>query len=107
LTSFFSEINREKWIKFRFRHSAEFTEIYFGSYRVIGFIRMRWAGRVARMGDKINIYQVSVGTAEGRRPVRRLGVVRRVILRSILKKQKGSSSTLLAWLRIGTDCGLL
>jgi hypothetical protein len=33
--------------------------------------RMRWAGHVARMGDKRNAYRILVGTPEGKRPLGR------------------------------------
>jgi hypothetical protein len=36
--------------------------------------RMRWAGHVARMGEKINAYRILVGNPEGKR---RLGRPRR------------------------------
>jgi hypothetical protein len=32
--------------------------------------RMRWAGRVARMGEKRNEYGILVGKPEGKRPLR-------------------------------------
>jgi hypothetical protein len=33
--------------------------------------RMRWAGHVARMGEKRNMYRLLVGKSEGKRPLRR------------------------------------
>jgi hypothetical protein len=33
--------------------------------------RMRWAGHVARMGEKRNSYRILVGKPEGRRPLGR------------------------------------
>jgi hypothetical protein len=33
--------------------------------------RMRWAGHVARMGEGRNLYRVSVGKPEGKRPLER------------------------------------
>jgi hypothetical protein len=33
--------------------------------------RMRWAGHVARMGEKWNAYRILVGTPEGKRPLGR------------------------------------
>jgi hypothetical protein len=36
--------------------------------------RMRWAGHVARMGEKRNAYRILVGKPEGKRP---LGIPRR------------------------------
>jgi hypothetical protein len=34
--------------------------------------RMRWAGHVARIGEKRNAYRRSVGEPEGKRPLARL-----------------------------------
>ena len=39
--------------------------------RVIKSKRMRWAGHVARMGDKRGVYRVLVGKSEGKRPLGR------------------------------------
>jgi hypothetical protein len=33
--------------------------------------RMRWAGNVARMGEKRNVYTLLVGNPEGKRPLGR------------------------------------
>jgi len=33
--------------------------------------RMRWAGHVARMGDRRGVYRVLVGKSEGKRPLGR------------------------------------
>jgi hypothetical protein len=33
--------------------------------------RMRWVGRVARMGEKRNVFRILVGKPEGRRPLGR------------------------------------
>jgi hypothetical protein len=35
-------------------------------------LRMRWAGHVARMGEKRNVYRLLVRKPEGKRPLRRL-----------------------------------
>jgi hypothetical protein len=32
---------------------------------------MRWAGHVARMGEKMNVYRLMVGKPEGKRPLGR------------------------------------
>jgi hypothetical protein len=37
--------------------------------RVIKSRRMRWAGPVARMGEKKNTYRILVGKPEGKRPL--------------------------------------
>jgi hypothetical protein len=42
--------------------------------RIIKSRRMRWAGHVARMGEKINAYRLLVGKPEGKRS---LGIPRR------------------------------
>jgi hypothetical protein len=39
--------------------------------RVIKSTRMRWAGHVARMGEKSGAYRILVGRPEGRRPLGR------------------------------------
>jgi hypothetical protein len=41
--------------------------------RIIKSKRMRWAGHVARMGEKRNAYKLLVGKPEGKRPLRRPG----------------------------------
>jgi len=40
-------------------------------FRVIKSRRMRWAGYVARKGDRRSIYRVLVGKPEGKRPLAR------------------------------------
>jgi hypothetical protein len=39
--------------------------------RIIKSRRMRWAGHVARMGEKRNTYRILVGNPEGREPLGR------------------------------------
>jgi hypothetical protein len=39
--------------------------------RMIKSRRMKWAGHVARMGEKRNAYRIVVGKPEGRRPLGR------------------------------------
>jgi hypothetical protein len=39
--------------------------------RIIKSRRMRWAGHVARMGEKRNVYRLSVGKPEGKTPLGR------------------------------------
>jgi hypothetical protein len=39
--------------------------------RIIKSRRMRWAGHVARMGEKRNVYRLLVGKLEGKRPLGR------------------------------------
>jgi hypothetical protein len=40
--------------------------------RIIKLRRMRWAGHVARRGEKRNVYELLVGKPEGKRPLGRL-----------------------------------
>jgi hypothetical protein len=39
--------------------------------RIIKSRRLRWAGHVARMGEKRNVYRLLVGKLEGKRPLGR------------------------------------
>jgi hypothetical protein len=41
--------------------------------RIMKSMRMRWAGYVARMGEKRNLYRILVGPPEGKRLLGRLG----------------------------------
>jgi hypothetical protein len=54
-------------------HNEELHNLYsFPSIiRMIKSRRMRWAGHVARMGEKRNAYRILVGTPEGKRPLGR------------------------------------
>jgi hypothetical protein len=52
-------------------HNEELQNLY-SSQSIIGIIksrRMRWAGLVARMGEKRNVYRRLVGKPEGKRPL--------------------------------------
>jgi hypothetical protein len=60
----------EEW---RILHNEELRDLY-SSPRIIRIIkqrRMKWAGRVARMGEKRNAYRLLVGKSEGKRPLGR------------------------------------
>jgi hypothetical protein len=54
-------------------HNEELNDLYSSPniIRVIKSRRMRWAGYVARMGEKRNAYRILVGRPEGRRPLGR------------------------------------
>jgi hypothetical protein len=57
-------------IKLRKLHNEELHNLY-SSPNIIRMIRsrtMRWAGHVARMGEKRNSYRMLVGKPEGKRP---------------------------------------
>jgi hypothetical protein len=54
-------------------HNEELRDLYsFPSIiRIIKSRRMRWAGHVARMGEKRNTYRLLVGKPQGKRPLGR------------------------------------
>jgi hypothetical protein len=65
--------------------------------------RMRWAGHVARTGEKRNAYRILMGKPEGKRP---LGRPRRKWVDNIKinhKKQDGVVWTGFIWWRISTS----
>jgi hypothetical protein len=52
-------------------HNEELHDLYSSQsiIRIIKSWRMRWAGHVARMGEKRNAYRLLVGNPEGKRPL--------------------------------------
>jgi hypothetical protein len=54
-------------------HNKELYDLYFlpSIIRKIKLRRLRWAGHVARMGEKRNAYRLLVGKPEGKRPLGR------------------------------------
>jgi hypothetical protein len=54
-------------------HNEELSDWYSSPsiIRIITSRRMRWAGRVARRGEKRNAYRLLVGKPEGKRPLGR------------------------------------
>jgi hypothetical protein len=54
-------------------HNEELHKLYSSPsiIRVIKSRRMRWAGHVARMGEKRNAYRIWEGNPEGKRPLGR------------------------------------
>jgi len=63
------EVTRE-WRRF---HNEELNDLYSSPniVRVIKSRRMRWAGHVARMDEKREVYRVLLGKPEGKRPLGR------------------------------------
>jgi len=63
------EVTRE-WRKL---HNEELNDLYTSPniIRVIKWRRMRWAGQIARMGERRGVYRVLVGKPEGKRPLGR------------------------------------
>jgi hypothetical protein len=54
-------------------HNEELRDLYSSPsiIRIIKSLRMRWAGHVARVGEKTNVYRLLVGKPEGKRPLGR------------------------------------
>jgi hypothetical protein len=54
-------------------HDEDIHDLYSSPsiIRIIKLRKMRWAGHVARMGEKRNEYRLLVGKAEGKRPLGR------------------------------------
>jgi hypothetical protein len=75
--------------------------------RIIKSRMMRWAGHVARMGEKMNAYRLLVGKPEGKKPLGDQDVGGWMILGWILEMWDGVMWTGLVWLRIGTGGELL
>jgi len=73
-------------------HKKELRDLY-SSPNVILVMksRRRWAGPVARMGDKTGAYRVLLGMPEGKRPLGNPGVDGRVIINWIFKKLDGDA----------------
>jgi hypothetical protein len=54
-------------------HNEELHDLYssLSIIRIMKLRRIRWAGHVARMGEKRNVYRLLVGKPEGKRPLGR------------------------------------
>jgi len=75
LRKYFGTKREEVTGEWRKPHSEELNDMYEYSspnfVRVIKSRRMRWAGHVARMGERRGVYRVWVGRSEGKRPLGR------------------------------------
>jgi hypothetical protein len=54
-------------------HNEDLHNLYYfpSMIKIIKSRRMRWAGHVARLGEKRNVYRLLVGNPEGKRPLGR------------------------------------
>jgi hypothetical protein len=70
ITNFSIAGSTSEWRKL---HNEELRDLYSSPsiIRIIKLRRMRWAGHVARMGEKRNAYRLFVGKPEGKRPLGR------------------------------------
>ena len=75
--------------------------------RVVKSRRMRWAGHVARMGEKRGIYSVLVGKPGGKRPLGRPRRRWEDNIKMDLQEVGAGCGDWLSWLRIGTGGGHL
>jgi hypothetical protein len=83
-------------------HDEELHNFYFSPniIRIIKSRRMRWAGHVARMGEKRNVYRLLVGKLEGKRP---LGRPRRRWIDSIKKDLLEIGLSVVDWIGLAQD----
>jgi hypothetical protein len=85
-------------------HNEELNDIYTlpNIVRVIKSRRMRWAGHVARMGERRGVYRILARKPEVKGPLGRSR--RKTILRWIFRKWDVRVRSGLSWFKIGT-CG--
>jgi hypothetical protein len=94
----------EVTVEWRILHNEGLNDLYY-IVRVIKSRRIRWAGHVARTGERKGVYRVMVGNLRGKRPVGRPRRSREDNIKMDLQEvgcRDGSS-----WLRIGTGGGHL
>ena len=98
---------RGEWRKL---HNEELNDLYCSPniVRVIKSRRMRWAGRVARVGEGRGLYRVlGGGNLRQRDYLEDPDIDSRIILRWIFSKWDVGAWTGSSWLRIGTGGRLL
>jgi hypothetical protein len=90
-------------------HNEELNDLYCSpsTVRVIKSRRLRWAGHVARMGERRGVYRVLVGKPEGKRPLRRPRHRWMDNIKMNLQDVYCAVWTGSSWLRIGTGGGHL
>ena len=73
LRSIFGPRRDEVTGRWRKLYNEELNDLYSSpnTVRVIKSRKMRWAGHVARMGERRGVYSVLVGKPEGKRPLGR------------------------------------
>jgi hypothetical protein len=73
LRRIFGPMRNEVTAGWRKLHNEELHNLYFSPSKIrrIKSMRMRWAGHISRIGEKINAYRILVGKPEGKRPLGR------------------------------------
>jgi hypothetical protein len=108
LRSVFRPKREEVTGKWRKLHNEELSDLYSLPNIVrVNKSRLRWAGHVARMGERRGVYKVLVGKPEGKNHLEDAGIDVRIILRWIFRKWDVRAWTGSSWLRIGTGGGHL
>jgi len=84
-------------------HNEELNDLYCSTniVRLIKSRRIKWAGHVARMGDKRGVYRVVVRRPEGKKPLRRHRHTLKDNIKMDLYNLDEETWTGLVWLRIG------
>ena len=89
-------------------HNEELNDIYYPpNVWVIKSSIIRWAGHVARMGERRGVYRVLVGKPEGKRPFGRLRRRWEDNIKMDLHKWVVGVWGESRWFRIGTGGGYL
>jgi hypothetical protein len=88
--------------RWRKLHNEELHNLYssLSIIRIIMSLRMWWAGHVAQMGEKIDVYRLLVGKPEGKRP---LGRLRRRWLDNIKVDLSGIGLGVVDWIGLAQD----
>jgi hypothetical protein len=87
-------------------HNKELYALY-SSPNIIRVIKSRWAGHVARIGERTGAYRALVGKPEGRRPLGRPRLRWEDNIKMDLGDVGCGTYTGLIWFRIGTGGGPL
>jgi hypothetical protein len=83
-------------------HNKELHNLYSSPsiIRIIKSRKMRWAGHVAQMGEKRNVYRLLVGKPEGKRP---LGKSRRRWIDNIKMDLLEMGLNVVDWISLAQD----
>jgi len=86
-------------------HQSSLCPLYSSTniIRVIKLRRMRWAGDVARMGERKDVYRVLVGKPEGKRPLGSPGHQLEDKIKKDFNKQSGMVWNEFIWFRRSTS----